>query len=43
MARRKGPDTHHVVHNPAGGWDVKRGGGDRFRPAAQRAARFAPQ
>jgi Uncharacterized protein conserved in bacteria (DUF2188) len=29
MARRKGPDTHHVVHNPAGGWDVKRGGGDR--------------
>jgi len=23
MARR----THHVVHNPKGGWDVKRGGG----------------
>ena len=29
MASRKGPDTHHVVHNPAGGWDVKRGGGER--------------
>ena len=29
MARGKGPDTHHVVHNPAGGWDVKRGGGER--------------
>lgn len=26
---KKGPDTHHVVHNPAGGWDVKRGGGER--------------
>ncbi|WP_412776580.1 DUF2188 domain-containing protein [Thalassospira lucentensis] len=25
----KGPDTHHVVPNPDGGWDVKRGGGDR--------------
>lgn len=22
-------DTHHVVHNPDGGWDVKRGGGER--------------
>lgn len=22
-------DTHHVVHNPNGGWDVKRGGGQR--------------
>lgn len=21
--------THHVVHNPNGGWDVKRGGGER--------------
>lgn len=21
--------THHVVHNPNGGWDVKRGGGQR--------------
>lgn len=23
MARQ----THHVVHNPNGGWDIKRGGG----------------
>jgi hypothetical protein len=22
-------DTHHVVPNPDGGWDVKRGGGER--------------
>lgn len=22
-------DTHHVVHHPNGGWDVKRGGGQR--------------
>jgi hypothetical protein len=22
-------DTHHIVHNPNGGWDVKRGGGQR--------------
>ncbi len=22
-------DSHHVVHNPAGGWDIKRGGGER--------------
>ena len=22
----KGPKTHHVVPNPDGGWDVKRGG-----------------
>ncbi len=27
MAR--GPNSHHVVPNPAGGWDVKRGGGAR--------------
>jgi len=27
--QRKGPETHHVVHNPRGGWDVKRGGGER--------------
>ena len=26
---RKGPKTHHVVPNPDGGWDVKRGGADR--------------
>ena len=25
----KGPDTHHVVPNPDGGWDVKRGGSTR--------------
>jgi len=29
MKPRKGPETHHVVHNPQGGWDVKRGGGER--------------
>jgi len=21
--------THHVVHNPEGGWDVKKGGAER--------------
>jgi hypothetical protein len=26
---KKGPDTHHVVPNPNGGWDVKRRGGER--------------
>lgn len=26
---KKGPETHHVVPNPAGGWDVKRGGAER--------------
>ena len=25
----KGPKTHHVVSNPTGGWDVKRGGARR--------------
>ena len=25
----KGPKSHHVVPNPNGGWDVKRGGADR--------------
>lgn len=29
MSDRKGPDSHHVVPNPDGGWDVKRGGGER--------------
>lgn len=29
MSEKKGPDTHHVVPNPDGGWDVKRGGGER--------------
>jgi hypothetical protein len=23
------PGTHHVVPNPGGGWDVKRGGGQK--------------
>ena len=25
----KGPKSHHVVPNPKGGWDVKRGGASR--------------
>lgn len=25
----KGPKIHHVVPNPSGGWDVKRGGAQR--------------
>lgn len=25
----RGPKTHHVVPNPDGGWDVKRGGATR--------------
>lgn len=25
----KKPDSHHVVPNPEGGWDVKRGGAGR--------------
>lgn len=29
MTAKKGPDTHHVVPNPGGGWDVKRGGDKR--------------
>lgn len=29
MGNRKGPDTHHVVPNPGGGWDVRRGGSER--------------
>jgi len=29
MADKRGPDTHHVVPNHDGGWDVKRGGGER--------------
>jgi hypothetical protein len=28
MAKR-GLETHHVVHNPNGGWDVRRGGAER--------------
>lgn len=27
--KRKGPPTHHVVPNPGGGWDVRRGGAGR--------------
>ena len=26
---RRGPETHHVVPNPNGGWDVRRGGSER--------------
>ena len=29
MASKRGQDSHHVVPNPNGGWDVKRGGGER--------------
>lgn len=29
MPRRKGYGTHHVVPNPDGGWDVRRGGAKR--------------
>jgi hypothetical protein len=29
MAKKDGPETHHIVHNPNGGWDVKRGGSER--------------
>lgn len=29
MPQRRGPSSHHVVPNPDGGWDVRRGGADR--------------
>lgn len=29
MTKKHGPDTHHIVRNPNGGWDVKRGGSER--------------
>lgn len=29
MGTKRGPDTHHVVPSPKGGWDVKRGGAER--------------
>jgi Uncharacterized protein conserved in bacteria (DUF2188) len=29
MPKKSGPETHHVVHSPNGGWDVKRGGAER--------------
>ena len=28
-------DTHHVVHNPNSGWNVKRGGGQRASAHAE--------
>lgn len=27
--KKSGPETHHVVPKPTGGWDVKRGGAER--------------
>lgn len=29
MVAKRGLDSHHVVSNPDGGWNVKRGEGDR--------------
>jgi hypothetical protein len=29
MSKKSGTRTHHVVPNPKGGWDVKRGGAER--------------
>lgn len=29
MVAKKAPISHHVVPDPAGGWNVKRGGADR--------------
>ncbi|ESY07322.1 DUF2188 domain-containing protein [Mesorhizobium sp. RSR565B] len=29
MVSKRGQETHHVVTNPNGGWDVKRGGSAR--------------
>jgi Uncharacterized protein conserved in bacteria (DUF2188) len=29
MVSQRGPKSHHVVPNPDGGWDVKRGGAER--------------
>lgn len=26
---KRGPETHHIVPNRNGGWDVRRGGADR--------------
>jgi hypothetical protein len=28
-SNKRGPDTHHVVPNRGGGWDVRRAGADR--------------
>lgn len=27
--KKKPSHSHHVVHNPSGGWDVKRGSGEQ--------------
>ncbi len=29
MPKKRGPETHHVVPNRNGGWDVRRGGSQR--------------
>lgn len=29
MSKKQGPDTHHIVPNSGGGWDVRRGGSKR--------------
>ena len=29
MSAKKGPETHHIVPSPKGGWDVRRGGSER--------------
>lgn len=29
MTAKRGPETHHVVPDPDGGWNVKRGGAER--------------
>lgn len=29
MSEKRGPRSHHIVPNAAGGWDVKRGGAAR--------------
>lgn len=26
---KRGPDSHHIVPNPDGGWDIKKGGAKR--------------
>lgn len=38
MTRRRGPESHHVVPNSDGGWDVKRGGADRSSKHFERKA-----
>jgi hypothetical protein len=29
MNAKRGPQTHHILPNPKGGWDVKKGGAGR--------------